>query len=251
MSRVVLKDSTGKTQIYQLSEQDLYSTAATEPRRVDWFGRKTMRWLPVTDPGRVRNLPWVFGSVITSTGPCDAVILSLGPDLATQAFFSLEFKPGNQWLQHDVFARIVEGPSPVDPQTENATVQEVEDAAFSKAFIEHFRPALAHINRLADLEEGWDSYGANRIDPKAGEAAVEFLRLLHSAEGTISPPIAGPSPSGAVVLQWSRPDLEVFIEIGSDGHSYYVAHPDEEEVRQEGTISELKDLVSTLLPFFR
>lgn len=251
MSNVLLRDSTGKTQSSQLTEQDLYSAAASEHRRVNWFGRRIIRWPPVTDPGRVRNLPWVFDSVIMSVGPNDAVIFSLNPDSATEVFFNLEFNPVKQSLQNDLFRQLVRGPSPVDPLTENATVHEVEDAAFSRTFIEHFRPALAHINRLADLEEGWDSYGANRIDAKARDAAVELLRLLYSAGGTISLPIVGPSPTGAVVLQWSRPDLEVFTEIGSDGHSYYVAHPDEREVLQEGTFNELEDLVSTLLPFLR
>lgn len=248
MSGTLLRDSTGRTQLQEPAEYYLYS-AASDPRIIDWTGQRTIRWFPFSDPGRTGNLPWAFFSKVTSTGFYDVVTLSLRPDALSEAFFRLYYPTVGDWMAQDVFRRSVEGPSPLGSPLENATVQDFEDPAFSKEFIEYFRPSLAQIGRLAELNEGWDSYGANRIDSEARGAAVRFLSLLHGKERRVPHPIVGPSPSGAVALQWFLPQLEIFTEISGDVAEFYVARPDEDQVLRDGTVNKLEELTSTILPY--
>ena len=248
MNRAVLYDSTGRTQLYGPAEYHLYS-ASTKPRGIDWFGERTLRWLPLSDPDRARNLPEKFITHVTSAGPDDVVMLSLYRSSQSDAFLSLYSREGNRWVEEDLFRRVVEGPSLFYGPLENVTIQEIEDSAFGKNFIECYRPALAQIGRLAELNEGWDSYGANRIDTEAIGAAVRFLGLLHGKGVPVAPPIVGPSPSGGVALQWFLPQFEIFTEISSEAAEFYVARSDEDEVFLEGTAGKLEELASTISPF--
>ncbi|MBI4484091.1 MAG: hypothetical protein HY652_14540 [Acidobacteria bacterium] len=120
---------------------------------------------------------------------------------------------------------------------------------FTKEFLESFGASLAEISRLAERGEGWDSYGASRIEPQARENAVQFLRFLQAIGGRVPPPIVGASASGVVVLQWLSAESEVYVEIAKTTFEYYVARPDQDAVIIEGALNELKDLASRLYPF--
>lgn len=248
MTGTLLRDSTGRTQLQEPAEYYQYS-AASDPRTIDWTVQRIVRWFPFHDPGRAENLPWTFVSNVTSTGFYDVVTLSLRPDALSEASFPLYYPTVGDWMAQDFFRRSVEGPSPLGGPLENATVQEIEDPAFGKEFIEYFQPSLAQIGRLAELNEGWDSYGANRIDSEARGAAVRFLSLLRGKGRDVPHPIVGPSPSGAVALQWFLPQFEIFTEISGDVAEFYVARPEEDQVLLEGTVDKLEELTSTILPF--
>lgn len=71
---------------------------------------------------------------------------------------------------------------------------------------------LSRISQLGDLEEGWDSYGARRVDPEAAAATVEFL-FNFLGHNTPQPAVV-PTSRGGIQLEWHRAgaDLEVEIE---------------------------------------
>jgi hypothetical protein len=71
------------------------------------------------------------------------------------------------------------------------------------------------MERLLELPENWDSYGASRIDPRAVAAAVELLDTAMRAD-TPEPTVV-PSPRGGVQLEWHTHSIDLEIEIPPTG----------------------------------
>jgi len=72
---------------------------------------------------------------------------------------------------------------------------------------------LAEIGELAQLDENWDSYGAQRIDPHCIQAAAGLLRAILDA-ATPRPSVV-PTSRGGVQLEWHRGGIDLEIEIES------------------------------------
>jgi hypothetical protein len=75
-------------------------------------------------------------------------------------------------------------------------------------------PVVSKLHELLDLREGWNSYGARRIDPGAVVAA---LRILAQANWLGPLPNVAPTPRGGVELEWGGDDDGVEIECRPDG----------------------------------
>lgn len=251
MKTDLLGDVTRKTRFYDPGEYHENSTG-TEDRDIDWSGVKIWRWSPISEEvDRTRNLPSIVNSLFVTRGAHDVVTLLLSADLLKEEIFSLHKGELNPWWKQVVHQGLIEGPSPLGTGSENFTVYDVEDPALDEEFLKSFGPSLAQISRLTDLREGWDSYGGRKIESEARQAAGQFLKILYGLGGPIPRPIVGPSPNGAVVLQWFLPRYEIFAELGPDTCEYYVALRDQDDVIQEGSIDSVEELVRRLLPFLR
>jgi hypothetical protein len=88
----------------------------------------------------------------------------------------------------------------------NRRTMRVQASASSPSW---FQEALATLSKILALEEGWDSYGAPRIEPGVVESAARFLATLTSI-GAPKPSIC-PTAHGGVQIEWhhSGKDLEI------------------------------------------
>lgn len=88
-----------------------------------------------------------------------------------------------------------------------------------------FWQALAAIDRLSELEPGWDSYDASPVEESARTSAKEFLR---SVERSYGPSVTdglnvGPTPDGGVALVWRYRSTDVEALLGTaNGPGRYV-----------------------------
>jgi hypothetical protein len=78
----------------------------------------------------------------------------------------------------------------------------------------HLYEVFYEVERLLNLREGWDSYGARQIQPAAGQRA---LSLLVRARWDGRLPSVSPTPSGGVQLEWGGDDEGVELEFKPDG----------------------------------
>lgn len=75
------------------------------------------------------------------------------------------------------------------------------------------RGLLRKISELGDLEEDWDSYGAQPIDPRCAVTAAEIILNLMDSE--MPAPSIVPTTGGGVQLEWHRAGADLEIEIQS------------------------------------
>lgn len=69
------------------------------------------------------------------------------------------------------------------------------------------------VEQFRDLPQGWDSYGAEPVDPGAADLAVQVLAGLLAIPG-LTPPQAAPSPDGGVSIEWHLRNVDFVISIG-------------------------------------
>jgi hypothetical protein len=70
---------------------------------------------------------------------------------------------------------------------------------------------------LLDLPEGWDSYGARRIDPDAVAEGLQLLLEVIGASEDIQIPHLTPGPNGEVQLGWYRGGKTLEVDIAGPG----------------------------------
>jgi hypothetical protein len=76
-------------------------------------------------------------------------------------------------------------------------------------------PLVEQLEAILGLPEGWNSYGAARID---GKTAVRAVRLLLKVAGLTTPaPSVVPTPSGGVQLEWHERDIDLEVELTPQG----------------------------------
>ncbi len=73
-----------------------------------------------------------------------------------------------------------------------------------------YEKAKEQLRKFADLEEGWDSYHAVRIDSDIIASAVRLLDQLEIMNFPAPQPI--PCPQGEVQLEWHHGLLDIEIE---------------------------------------
>ncbi len=75
------------------------------------------------------------------------------------------------------------------------------------------RPVVKRLQRLLDLPNGWDSYGAASIQGSVARWAVVFLARL---DPTIGSPEIYPTARGGLQLEWDSPEgsLEIALNPG-------------------------------------
>jgi hypothetical protein len=66
-------------------------------------------------------------------------------------------------------------------------------------------PVLVAIDQLAELPEGWDSYGAPKIAETPRRMAKDCLNQVQRILGAhYANPLVGPTPEGGVYLVWRK-----------------------------------------------
>jgi hypothetical protein len=95
--------------------------------------------------------------------------------------------------------------------------------------INHWRDQIVQtIDELLALEEDWDSYGANRISPKACERTLALLDAIMT-DDTAAPQVA-PLSCGGIQLEWHQDGYDIEIGIQDEGQpSVYCDEPGAQE----------------------
>jgi hypothetical protein len=87
-----------------------------------------------------------------------------------------------------------------------------------------FGNALKRISELTGLAEGWDGYGAHKIDAELAVDAVAFLTQV--AYPGIAEPSIVPLPDGGLQVEWHRNGVDVEVAFSDEDPGVYVAHWD-------------------------
>lgn len=91
--------------------------------------------------------------------------------------------------------------------------------------------ALARLGGLADLPDGWDSYGAPPISPVAIAAAAQGLREC----ADLPRPYVYPTTAGGVQLEWPDADdrgcltIEYLADGSEHAHAIHVDEPGDDD----------------------
>ena len=96
---------------------------------------------------------------------------------------------------------------------------------------------LDRIKRLRELNQNWDSYGANPVDPRSIEVAKQLVRMFAEVTGIDCPRVAA-SPAGNVALSWESEDQsrELDLEVQCDGilrYSFLDEHQPSQDIEGE------------------
>jgi hypothetical protein len=229
-------------------DKDQKNSAATLPSDVEWRGSRQSKWYYgkhiQQSQDRIQNIPELFTSELISKHCDDLIYMTISPWSKKEGF--IWGREGQ--LQ---FQEIPTLPSIFQILKDNAVIQEIADPTLSNELIDKFGSALTKLSSLSLLREGWDSYEGRPIEVKALKNVVKFLKILIADNPDIPEPIIGPSPNGAATVQWFLDDLEIFAEIGSTSHAYYIAKPDDEDVTQYGTPTKLYELAAAILTVFK
>lgn len=86
--------------------------------------------------------------------------------------------------------------------------------------------SVRRVQELARLPEGWDSYGARKIQPPALEAALRVLRVADS--DLLPAPHLSPVADGGVQVEWSVGDRCAEVEIRPTGTLEFLVQLGEE-----------------------
>ena len=107
---------------------------------------------------------------------------------------------------------------------------------------------LDRIDRLRELKQNWDSYGANPVDSGSIEVAKHLVSMFAEVTGIDCPRVAA-SPVGYVSLSWEWRDhsRELDLEILPDGKLRY-SYLDEHQPSQdrEGETYDLNQIAHLL-----
>src|ERR1700688_322346 len=96
---------------------------------------------------------------------------------------------------------------------------------------------LRKIASFSELEQGWDSYGSDPIQPAAVMAATRFVSeipLERVPEGGVSP-----VPGGGIGFHWRAADRDLEIEFLPNGEAEYLKTFGGKS--EEGTLSNFTD----------
>jgi hypothetical protein len=100
---------------------------------------------------------------------------------------------------------------------------------------------------LLSLPEGWDSYGARRVNP---DAITEGLRLLGeamSADEDIQLPDLTPGPNGEVQLGWYRGGTTLEIDISDLGNATAYFHDEATGTEWELNLAQIRQRLPHLV----
>jgi hypothetical protein len=104
------------------------------------------------------------------------------------------------------------------------------------------------LSRLAQLQSGWDSYGAPAISGRALVHARQIAKIFAYAVPGLPCPHVLPTPHGGVALEWESGDHYATIEVSSKGWAVaYSTDDDEIEVDDPSDVGPFVDALKRLL----
>ena len=116
----------------------------------------------------------------------------------------------------------------------NATGEGLHMVLAQKDFpADWLQDCVDRIDRLCELKQNWDSYGANSVDPDSIEIAKQLVPMFAQVTGIDCPRVAA-SPAGYVALswEWREHSRELDLEIMPDGRLRY-SYLDERQPSQD------------------
>lgn len=118
----------------------------------------------------------------------------------------------------------------------NGTIEAIEDPRW-------LAPTVSALTRILELRDGWNSYGAPRIQRRAVNTVLELLGSSAQADSPV--PIVVPTTDGGVQLEWHAWGLDVELEV-SPGEAPQLFFRD----RRSNEIQE-DELTTDLVPLFQ
>lgn len=109
-----------------------------------------------------------------------------------------------------------------------------------------YSETLDQIDKLADLDRGWNGYRAGRITDEARIRARSLVEMLPNLPGPVPAPSVAPTPNGGVQLRWVTASKEIEIIFVAGGGEYSVAARGSDDIIDGGSIhavDPLKDIV--------
>ena len=104
-------------------------------------------------------------------------------------------------------------------------------------------PTVCALTRILDLPEGWNSYGAPRIQARAANTALDLLGS--SAQDDSPAPIVVPTADGGVQLEWHAWGLDIELDVSpSEAPQLFFRDRRSNEIQE-------KQLTANLTPLFQ
>jgi hypothetical protein len=93
---------------------------------------------------------------------------------------------------------------------------------------------------LLSLPEGWDSYGARRVNPDAITEALRLLGEAMSAGQDIQLPDLTPGPNGEIQLDWHRDGTILEVDISDPTSATVFFHDEATGAEWESNLAEIR-----------
>lgn len=102
--------------------------------------------------------------------------------------------------------------------------------------------AVAKVQELADLPEGWDGHGSRRIQPASMANMLRILDAIALAYADVPSPHIAPISGGALQAEWSLEGRDLEIVTRSDGSIHYLqTDGDDVDDMRDGILSASDD----------
>ncbi len=115
-----------------------------------------------------------------------------------------------------------------------------------------FGAVTVDLDRILALEDGWDSYGARRVQRRAVSG---LLKLLEDLGTDVHPPGVYPVASGNILIEWNSQAGDLEIEIEGEHALSFVARDaasgvelEQEGITHERFLSEFLPGITRLIP---
>lgn len=108
------------------------------------------------------------------------------------------------------------------PARAGSTVEGLYTMALRDHIADWCEACRNHVDRLRELNQNWNSYGANPVHPSSIQIAKQLVHGFAEVTG-IGCPRVGASPAGNVALswEWQSHSRELDLEILPDGRLRY------------------------------
>lgn len=149
--------------------------------------------------------------------------------------------PGNVSSQLTKTERLID----CKDQPENYTGHTVTESRPTTHVVSWLQDVLTQLQAIAELPDGWDSYGAPQPDINKLKAARDLLLCL-CKDTNLPKPYVNPTPSGGVQLEWEAGERYFELEIVAERAAIYLYCDDDAHVEETGDVFEEESLESVL-----
>lgn len=85
-----------------------------------------------------------------------------------------------------------------------------------------FEDSKELVQRLGELEPGWNGYGSKPIQKEVIDRSLSFLVLLAAVGQNIPEPYVSPKENGTIAFSWETETADAYIEFGITRYSGYI-----------------------------
>ena len=117
--------------------------------------------------------------------------------------------------------------------------------------------AHEQLDEIAQLEAGWDSYGADPIAPRAIALAADLLHLVDEKLSRVAfdqslPQIIAPRADGGVQIEWGTPPVLIAVHADPSGNLGYLYKDRQGEVtryeeKQGASLDQILQKIATVV----